>query len=68
VYPELANQRLRGRLQHSDKGARVVPYWSRAELTEERLRGAELVWVDDAVAAFFCRFRAPAGCGSATAR
>ena len=53
VYPELANQRLRGRLQHSDKGARVVPYWSRAELTEERLRGAELVWVDDAVAAFF---------------
>jgi membrane-bound lytic murein transglycosylase A len=53
LYPELANQRLRGRLQQSDKGTRVVPYWSRAELTEERLRGTELVWVDDAIEAFF---------------
>jgi len=53
LYPELANQRLRGRLQQSDKGARVVPYWPRAELNEERLRGNELVWVDDAVEAFF---------------
>jgi membrane-bound lytic murein transglycosylase A len=53
LYPELANQRLRGRLQPSDKGTRVVPYWSRAELTEERLRGTELVWVDDAIEAFF---------------
>ena len=53
LYPELASQRLRGRLAQSDKGMRVVPYWSRAELTEERLRGNELVWVDDAVAAFF---------------
>jgi len=53
LYPELASQRLRGRLQQSDKGMRVVPYWSRAELTEERLRGTELVWVDDAIEAFF---------------
>jgi membrane-bound lytic murein transglycosylase A len=53
LYPELANQRLRGRLQQSDKGMRVVPYWSRAELTEERLRGSELVWVDDPIEAFF---------------
>jgi membrane-bound lytic murein transglycosylase A len=53
LYPELANQRVRGRLQPSDKGTRVVPYWSRAELTEERLRGNELVWVDDAIEAFF---------------
>jgi len=53
LYPELASQRLRGRLQQSDKGTRVVPYWSRAELTEERLRGTELVWVDDAIEAFF---------------
>jgi len=53
LYPELANQRLRGRLQQTDKGARVVPYWPRAELTEERLRGTELVWVDDAIEAFF---------------
>ena len=53
LYPELANQRVRARLQASDKGTRVVPYWSRAELTEERLRGTELVWVDDAIEAFF---------------
>lgn len=53
LYPELANQRLRGRLQQSDKGTRVVPYWSRAELSEERLRGNELVWVNDPIEAFF---------------
>jgi membrane-bound lytic murein transglycosylase A len=53
LYPELASQRVRGRLQASDKGTRVVPYWPRAELTEERLRGSELLWVDGAVEAFF---------------
>ncbi|MBK9243653.1 MAG: MltA domain-containing protein [Burkholderiales bacterium] len=53
LFPELANQRLRGRLQQSDKGQRVVPYWTRADLTEQRLRGAELLWVDDAIEAFF---------------
>jgi len=53
LYPELANQRLRGRLQPSGQGMRVVPYWTRAELTEERLRGSELVWVDDVIEAFF---------------
>jgi membrane-bound lytic murein transglycosylase A len=53
LYPELANRRLRGRLLQTDKGARVVPYWPRAELTEDRLRGTELVWVDDAIEAFF---------------
>ncbi len=53
LYPELAGQRVRGRLEQSEKGARVVPYWPRAELTEERTRGTEIVWVDDAVEAFF---------------
>jgi membrane-bound lytic murein transglycosylase A len=53
LYPELANQRVRGRLLQTDKGPRVVPYWSRAELTDERLRGAELLWVDDPIEAFF---------------
>lgn len=57
LYPELANQRVRGRLQPSDKGTRVVPYWSRAELNEERLRGTELVWVDDAIEAFFLQIQ-----------
>ena len=53
LYPELAGQRVRGRLKPSDKGTLVVPYWPRAEMTEERLRGAELVWVDDPIEAFF---------------
>ena len=57
LHPELANLRLRGRLQPSEKGTRIVPYWSRAELTEERLRGAELLWVDDAIEAFFLQIQ-----------
>ena len=57
LHPELADLRLRGRLQQSASGARVVPYWSRAEMTEERLRGAELLWVDDALDAFFLQIQ-----------
>jgi membrane-bound lytic murein transglycosylase A len=57
LHPELANLRLRGRLQPSADGNRVVPYWSRAELTPERLRGAELLWVDDAIEAFFLQIQ-----------
>jgi membrane-bound lytic murein transglycosylase A len=57
LYPDLADRRLRGRLVRSDRGARVVPYWSRAELTEERLRGAELLWVDDRLDAFFLQIQ-----------
>jgi len=51
VYPELKNRRLRGRLE----GNRVVPYFSRADIDREDapVRGSELVWVDDAVDAFF---------------
>lgn len=51
VYPELKNLRLRGRLV----GNKVVPYLSRAELMQssEALAGKELLWVDDAVEAFF---------------
>ena len=57
VHPELAGLRLRGRLQPGANGNRVVPYWSRAELTEPRLRGAELLWVDDAIDAFFLQIQ-----------
>jgi membrane-bound lytic murein transglycosylase A len=57
LHPDLADRRLRGRLVRSDTGARVVPYWSRAELTEERLRGAELLWVDDPLDAFFLQIQ-----------
>lgn len=49
LYPELAGKRVRGRLD----GKKVVPYWSRAEATPERLRGAELLWVSDPIEAFF---------------
>ena len=50
VYPEVANLRLRGKLQ----GRRVVPYPSRGEITGTNLlAGQELLWVDDPVDAFF---------------
>ncbi|MDB5761226.1 MAG: murein transglycosylase [Herminiimonas sp.] len=50
VYPELKNMRLRGRLA----GNKVVPYLSRAEMTQSNtLVGKELLWVDDPIEAFF---------------
>lgn len=54
LYPELAGRRVRGRLVDTPDGRRVVPYWSREELTNgARLAGAELLWVDDPIEAFF---------------
>ena len=51
VNPDVANMRLRGRIE----GRRVVPYWSRSQIEAGRapLRGRELVWLDDPVEAFF---------------
>ncbi len=50
LYPELSGLRLRGRLQ----GRRLVPYASRGEITSSTaLRGKELLWIDDAIEAFF---------------
>ena len=51
VYPDLRGRRLRGRLE----GNRVVPYLPRGDIDrpDAPLRGSELVWVDDAVDAFF---------------
>jgi membrane-bound lytic murein transglycosylase A len=50
LYPELKNMRLRGRLS----GNKVVPYFTRAELEQKGLpQGTELVWVDNAIDAFF---------------
>ncbi len=50
VYPELRNMRLRGRLS----GNKILPYYTRAEMTQNGLAsGAELVWVDNAIDAFF---------------
>lgn len=50
AHPELKNSRLRGRLD----GNQIVPYWTRAEITSSnKMMGKELLWVDDAVEAFF---------------
>jgi peptidoglycan lytic transglycosylase A len=55
VNPDLRNMRLRGRLQ----GRKVVPYYSRAEIDRGAapVAGKELVWVDDAVEAFFLQIQ-----------
>ncbi|HKW81387.1 MAG TPA: murein transglycosylase A, partial [Casimicrobiaceae bacterium] len=55
LYPELADQRVRGRLD----GRRVVPYWPRADIDAGRapLAGKELAWVDNAVEAFFLQIQ-----------
>ena len=51
INPDLRNLRLRGRVE----GRRVVPYYSRAEIDRGTapVSGKELVWVDDAIEAFF---------------
>ncbi len=50
LFPELKGKRVRGRVQ----GRKVVPYYTRAEMAGgPSLKGKELVWVDNAVEAFF---------------
>jgi membrane-bound lytic murein transglycosylase A len=50
LYPELKGKAVRGRLVD---GNRVVPYYTRAELSaDSALRGRELVWVDSPLDAF----------------
>lgn len=50
VYPELKGLRLRGRMEEG----KLVPYFTREELSRSRsLVGKELVWVDNAIDAFF---------------
>lgn len=55
LYPELKDKRLRGRVE----GRRVVPYWPRADIEARKppLAGKELVFVDDAVEAFFLQIQ-----------
>ena len=46
--------RLRGRLVDDGGRRRVLPYWTREELTGgDRLKGLELLWLDDPIEAFF---------------
>jgi len=63
-YPELRGKRVRARLE----GRRVVPYYSRADLARDpALKDDAIVWVDDALSAFFLevqgsgRVRLPTG-------
>ncbi|HEY5366418.1 MAG TPA: murein transglycosylase A [Casimicrobiaceae bacterium] len=51
LYPELAGKRVRARVD----GRSVVPYWTRADIEHGRapLAGKVLVYVDNAVDAFF---------------
>jgi membrane-bound lytic murein transglycosylase A len=54
LYPDLKGRRLRGRLQ----GKKVVPYFSRAQLEKNgQLAGKEIVWVDNAIDAFFLQIQ-----------
>jgi membrane-bound lytic murein transglycosylase A len=54
VYPELKGMRLRGRLA----GNKIVPYLSRAEMNHSHaLDGKELLWVDNAIDAFFLQIQ-----------
>jgi len=51
LYPELKDKRVRGRID----GKRVVPYWPRADIESGKaaVSGKELLFVDDAIDAFF---------------
>lgn len=51
LFPELKYKRVRGRLQ----GQSLIPYYTRAEIEQidSPLVGNELLWVSDAVEAFF---------------
>ncbi|MGB4345186.1 MAG: murein transglycosylase A [Burkholderiaceae bacterium] len=54
LYPELKTKRLRGRVV----GKKVVPYFSRAELSQlDPLAGSELLWVDSPIDAFFLQIQ-----------
>jgi membrane-bound lytic murein transglycosylase A len=55
LYPELANRRLRGKLN----GNRLTPYYSRGEIevVQSPLAGKELLWVDDIIDLFFLQIQ-----------
>ncbi len=59
LYPELRHMRLRGRLVETDRGRRLVPYYSRAEWAaeEERRASQALLWLDDPVDFFFLQIQ-----------
>ncbi len=55
LYPELKHMRLRGRVE----GRKLVPYWSRAEWTQQEPDRSPqaLLWLDDALDFFFMQIQ-----------
>ena len=55
LYPELKHMRLRGRVE----GRKLVPYWSRAEWSQQEERRATdaILWLDDALDFFFMQIQ-----------
>lgn len=55
VYPELKSMRLRGRIE----GRRLVPYYSRADWTQQEPRrtGDALMWTNDPIDLFFLQIQ-----------
>lgn len=55
LYPELANRKLRGKLD----GIKLKPYYSRGEIeiTQSPLAGKELLWTDDIIDLFFLQIQ-----------
>lgn len=55
LYPELANRKLRGKLN----GNRLIPYYSRGEIeiAQSPLAGKELLWTDDIIDLFFLQIQ-----------
>ena len=49
IYPDLKNYRLRGRLD----GNRLVPYYSRAELNEQKINAEVICYCDSKIDKFF---------------
>jgi membrane-bound lytic murein transglycosylase A len=49
LHPELKSMRLRGRIE----GRKLIPYYSRAEWTAQQDSRMPLLWVNDAIDAFF---------------
>ena len=55
LYPELKNLRLRGRIE----GRKLVPYYTRAEWSEQEARRRDdvLLWIDDPLDLFFMQIQ-----------
>jgi membrane-bound lytic murein transglycosylase A len=55
IYPDLANRRLRGKMN----GNKLAPYYARGEIdvAQSPLAGRELIWVDDVVDLFFLQIQ-----------